>query len=463
MEKQFHSMKNLKGNSRGFVRAVESGAFTAAFVVAFTLLTTTSYAETVSPIDRQALVTRHNPVIRKLDVDAPLTVGNGGFAFGADITGLQTFAEHYHRWGVPVETQSRWCWVTDTNPNRFKLADANRDFTNADGRVLGYPTKASSPAGDWLRKNPRSHPLGQISLTYMKADGSPLTPEDIQKPEQTLDMWRGVITSKFEIEGKAVKVTTVCHPQQDVVAIRIESELVASGKLSAKIAFPRGHDPATKNTPGLDWAEPESHETRLTKRSGLLVKLERQVENTRYDVLVGWTNQVEFRETTPHQFELRAVSGNTLEFSIGFYHADKTRPVVPGYPVAKAPESLPGFNSSTVASTVGWGKFWRSGAALDFSGSTDPRADKIEARVILSRYLMAAQMVGDVPPQETGLTCSTWYGKHHTEMIWWHTAHFALWGNDDLLAKNLEWYRNNFPLRANWRRAGDCAGRVGPR
>jgi hypothetical protein len=402
-------------------------------------------AESGMPIDRQALVTRHNPVIRKVDVDAPLTVGNGGFAFGADITGLQTFAEHYHRWGVPVETQSRWCWVTDPNPNRFKLADANHDFTNADGRVMGYPTKASSPAGDWLRKNPRSHPLGQIGLAYVKADGAALVPEDIQKPEQTLDLWRGIITSRYEIEGKPVKVTTVCHPQEDVVAVRIESELVASGKLAVQLAFPRGHDPATKNTPALDWAKPESHETLVAKQSEALVKLERKVETTRYDVLVGWTNQVTFKETAPHRYELRALAGNTLEFSVGFAHAEKTRPFVPGMPVAKAPPQPPGFYSTTVASTVAWAKFWRNSAAVDFSGSTDSRAQQIEERIILSRYLMAAQMAGDVPPQESGLTCNTWYGKHHTEMIWWHTAHFALWGNDALLAKNLEWFQCQLP------------------
>ncbi len=201
-----------------------------------------SASQTDAPIDRQALVTRHNPVIRKVDVDAPLTVGNGGFAFTADITGLQTFADHYHRWGVPTETQSRWCWVSDPNTNNYKLAEASRDFTNAAGQVVSLPTKQFSPAGDWLRKNPRSHPLGQILLDYTKADGSPLKPEDIQKPEQTLDLWRGVMTSRYEIEGAPVKVTTVCHPQYDLVAVRIESELVAQGKLGAKLAFPRDAD-----------------------------------------------------------------------------------------------------------------------------------------------------------------------------------------------------------------------------
>ncbi len=393
----------------------------------------------VSPIDRQALVTRHNPIIRKLDVDAPLTVGNGGFAFGADITGLQTFAEHYHRWGVPTETQSRWCWVTDENPSKFTLADANRNFTNANGKVMGYPTKSSSLAGDWLRKNPRSHPLGQILLDYVKADGLPLAPEDIQNPEQTLDLWSGVITSKFEIEGKPVKVTAVCHPEYDLIAVRIESELVERGKLGARLAFPRGHDPATKNTPALDWSQPESHLTWIGETLDDRARLHRKVGNTSYRAIVVWKNRANLTEVKPHEFRI-ALAGSKperfpvpLEFTVMF-----------GLEVDPALK-VPTMDETITASAVHWEKFWRNSAALDFSGSIDPRAKRIEERIILSRYLMAVQMAGDVPPQETGLTCSTWYGKHHTEMIWWHTAHFALWGNDELLAKNLEWFQKQLP------------------
>jgi hypothetical protein len=397
-------------------------------------------AEQARSIDRQALVTRHNPVIRKIDVDAPLTVGNGGFAFTADITGLQTFAEHYHRWGVPTETQSRWCWVSDPNPNNYTLADASRDFTNADGRVMAYPTKSSTPAGDWLRKNPRTHPLGQILLDYVKADGSTLAPDDIQKPEQTLDLWRGVLTSRFEIEGKPVQVTTVCHPQYDMVAVRIESEQVANGKLGAKLAFPRGHDPATKNTPALDWSQPETHETRIGETLDDRVRLYRQIGNTVYRTIVVWKNPAGFAEVKPHEFRLipaarKAGPGaGVLEFRVLF--GQEVDPAL----------SVPTVGETVGASAKQWEGFWRNSAAVDFSGSTDSRANKIEERIILSRYLMAAQMAGDVPPQESGLTCNTWYGKHHTEMIWWHTAHFALWGNDELLAKNLEWYQKQLPV-----------------
>ena len=432
-------------------------AFTAALVVWLASPAITSVAQQPAPIDRQALVTRHNPVIRKVDVDAPLTVGNGGFAFGADITGLQTFAEHYHRWGVPTETQSRWCWVSDSNPKNFTLADASRDFTNAAGKVLAYPTKQSSPAGDWLRKNPRSHPLGQILLDYVKADGSALNPEDIQNPEQKLDLWRGVLTSRYVIEGKPVKVTTVCHPLQDVIAVRIESELVASGKLGARLAFPRGHDMTTKNTPALDWSEPESHETTIENRKFNWAQLKRSVGNTSYRVIVSWEMNARFTNSQPHEFRLasdrsrrreevdssqtnasassrrRLQQQQTLEFTVGFY------------PGTDIPEAWLTLDDLFDRSAGHWMKFWQQSASVDFSGSTDPRANKIEERIILSRYLMAVQMAGEVPPQESGLTCNTWYGKHHTEMIWWHTAHFALWGNDELLAKNLEWFRCQLP------------------
>lgn len=66
--------------------------------------------------------------------------------------------------------------------------------------------------------------------------------------------------------------------------------------------------------------------------------------------------------------------------------------------------------------------------------------------MVLSQYLTAVQMAGDVPPQETGLTCSSWYGKHHTEMVWWHVAHFALWGREAFVEKALEWYRHTLPV-----------------
>jgi hypothetical protein len=70
-------------------------------------------------IDRYALVSRHNPVIRKLDPLSPLSVGNGEFAFTCDITGLQTFPDAYKD-GMPLCTMSQWGWHTKPIPEHLK-------------------------------------------------------------------------------------------------------------------------------------------------------------------------------------------------------------------------------------------------------------------------------------------------------------------------------------------------------
>ncbi|UCD52416.1 MAG: hypothetical protein JSW27_07215, partial [Phycisphaerales bacterium] len=44
-------------------------------------------------IDRGSVVNRHNVTLTAPDPLTPLSVGNGEFAFNADITGLQTFPE----------------------------------------------------------------------------------------------------------------------------------------------------------------------------------------------------------------------------------------------------------------------------------------------------------------------------------------------------------------------------------
>jgi hypothetical protein len=62
-------------------------------------------------IDRQELVYRHVPQVKKADPLSPFSVGNGKFAYTADITGLQTFPEFYED-GIPLSTQSDWGWHT---------------------------------------------------------------------------------------------------------------------------------------------------------------------------------------------------------------------------------------------------------------------------------------------------------------------------------------------------------------
>jgi hypothetical protein len=164
----------------------------------------------------------------------------------------------------------------------------------------------------------------------------------------------------------------------------------------------------------------------VSRKEGRL-ELERILDDTRYGVALASNGQFEKKGRHEITVEGRGPLDLTLTFA-------------PSAPVA------PTVDEVITASRAHWPKFWMRGAAVDFGGSTDPRAAELERRVVLSQYLTAIQSVASIPPQESGLTCNTWYGKHHTEMIAWHTAHFALWGRPDLLARNLEWYRERLPM-----------------
>ena len=404
-------------------------------------------APAADKIDRQALVPRHNPHLTAIDPWAPLSVGNGQFCFTADVTGLQTFSDFYHARGIGTETQARWSWHANPNPNGYKLADANRPFT-AYGKTLGYPTNDKSPAGQWLRENPHALPLPQLALSLRRGDGQPLVSEAIQSIDQTLDLWSGTMTSRYTIDGVPVKVVIACLPEGDVLAIRLESALLAKGAMGVSVTFPRGHDLKTKNNPKLDWSSPESHVTTVLTQSEGSIAWEHTRDNARYHATLSSVAPVVVERTGPHAFRVSG-TGDVLEFTVGFAPA----------PVSKS------YGAAFVRSSAAkhWEGFWRTGGAVDFSGSTDSRATELERRVVLSQYLTAIQGVGDFPPSESGLTLSTWYQKHHTEMVWWHTAHFALWGRDALLAKNLDWFTRALPVAREIAKGRDLRGARWPK
>ena len=100
---------------------------------------------------------------------------------------------------------------------------------------------------------------------------------------------------------------------------------------------------------------------------------------------------------------------------------------------------LPLYAGVAAAARTGWKDFWKSGAFVDL-GTTEPSAIELERRVVLSQYLTRSQSAGSTPPQETGYTLNSWYGKFHHEMRWWHQTHFALWQRPELLQRSDGWF-----------------------
>ena len=385
-------------------------------------------------LDREAIVRRHNPLLRAPDIACALQVGNGEFAFSADITGLQTFSEDYEA-GMPLGTMAQWAWHTFPNPENFQLRDVMRPY-DSHGRTALYADGATDPsvperarnAVTWLRENPERIHLARIGLEFAELDGRPVTLADLRDISQQLDLWSGLLTSEFRAAESPVRVETVCHPERDLLAVRISSPLVRQRKLGVAIGFPYA---STSWARGYDWKSPARYETRVTRTDhGAIFGC--ALDATRYTAIAAWSPAALLEDVAPHRFRLFAAGQDGIELAVEF-----------------APRAidgkLPSFAEVREASARRWASFWSTGGAIDFSGSTDPRAPELERRVVLSQYLMAVNCAGSMPPQETGLATNSWWGKSHLEMHWWHGVHFTLWGRPELLERSLPWYRSILP------------------
>jgi hypothetical protein len=366
--------------------------------------------------NRKALVQRHNPTLTAFNPLSPLSVGNGEFAFTADVTGLQTYPGRYEK-ACPLCTQSQWGWHSFPNPHGFTL----EKFRMTDN---GYPVDSTGQkdAYDWLRENPHRLNLAQVGLK--------LPPGEPTNIRQTLDLWTGILTSQFEIAGQPVNVETCVHPTLDALAVTIDSPL----KPGIGFGFSYG-------SPGMnaaDWTQPAAHRTTLTKTAFGFV-LSRQLDADRYTAALHLDGAAQLTETKPHDFALQP-AGPRIGFVLYFGR--------------EAPNALPSVAETFDACRTHWPKFWESGIGFDLQN------EEIERRTVLSQYQTAIQSAGSLPPQETGLTCNSWNGKFHLEMYWWHTAHFALWGRPELLERSFAYYERILPVaQATAKRQGYAGAR----
>lgn len=379
-----------------------------------------------SSIDRHALVTRNNPTVNSFDSLASFTVGNGEFAYTVDATGLQTYPQKYTQ-GVPLGTQSQWGWHSFDNPKNFKHEETLKNY-NFRGKEEPYAVQfneesRAQEASNWFRANPHRMHLGIIGFDLNDSTDF----NAISEISQQLDMWKGKIVSQFKLNGQLISTETACSPTQDAISARISAVNIPA----IKFHFPY---PTGKHVDdGCDWNSNDKHSTVIIEQTENGAILERKLDATTYYVKVNWEGKAVLTEKDKNYFILSPETEELL-FSAEF--------------TAEKPASLNQTPAKEILtqSESHWKKFWTEGAAVDFSHCKDSRAAELERRVVLSQYLLAVQCAGSTPPQETGLTYNSWFGKFHLEMIWWHQAQFALWNRPELLEKTLDWYFTAYPI-----------------
>ncbi|MBQ7063781.1 MAG: glycoside hydrolase family 65 [Firmicutes bacterium] len=377
-------------------------------------------------INRHEIVSQFSPVNTTWDPYSPFSIGNGEVAFTADITGLQTFSAFYED-GIPLLTQAQWGWHTSPyrpGEPRFDYHKLARTLYSNGVRDVPYTTKPGyQPAEfDWLRKNPHKFHMGRLS--FMFPDHTPDRME-IEAPYQKLSLWEGILSSRFRWRNRDVEVRSWAHPSLDMFSFMIRTPLFGEG-LKLSLDFPG----ASPTRTGADWEHPEAHQTMITRQDAQRTEILRILDDDKYFVTLLAGPGVTVTKTGMHRVEI-ASGSEVMELSVLL----TSRP---------APEDLPSLADSLRDTVEHWEQFWSKGGFVHIGAGGD-RGRELQRRILLSQYLTAINCAGSLPPQETGLTMNSWYGKFHLEMHYWHAAHFASWKRPELLERSLWYYQAILP------------------
>ena len=385
-----------------------------------------SIAVAAGTIDRKAVVTSHN--IQTSDLSQILALGNGEFCFGVDGTGLQTFGGNI---------MANWAWHSWPLPEGATMDDVPETGTIETGRLVGEMKNASAKkdVSSWMFQNPHKFNMGRFR--FVDAQGTPVDSSRISGQSRTLDLWKGIQTAIFRIDGIPVKVTTLVHPALDMLTTRIESELLAGGGLSVALDFsyPIGAARNKLQDPWYgEWEWYDRHTTHV-KQNGAGADFIRIMDDDMYMVNWRWSDPgaAFSQDLLKHTTTLTPSAGTSiLEFSCSFSQSGIDR--------------LPGFEATVNVCGEMWENYWLSGGAIDLSESTDPRWKELERRMVLSQYLMRSNSAGSWPPAEVALMgMDFWSSQFHMEMIWWHLAHYGLWDRWELADEALGCYETFLP------------------
>lgn len=382
-------------------------------------------------INRKSLVTRHNPKLKNVDVYSPLSIGNGDFVFTADITGLQSFNEAYDH-AMPLCTMSNWGWHTTPISDelyKYDKSDIEPRYYDTNGRQVPYYTnRTDKDKYNAIRQNPHKANLGKVGFVFLDDKNEKIAADQMTNIDQELNIYTGILTSKYDVNNTPCSVTTACDATSDTIAVAAKSTLIKNNKMFIEVAFP--YPSCDKN--GSDWGSVDAHNSELLQLSSKSYKIIRTIDRENYNVFITSVDDIEIIETSKHTFKIvQKQPIDTLSIQFEFTQAQTCTAV--------------NVEQVFINSEAHWKEHWENGGIIDFSKSSNKAAYELERRVVLSQYLTAIQCGGKLPPAETGLTCNSWYGKFHLEMHFWHAAHFALFNRIEMLEKSLDWYKEIMP------------------
>ena len=271
-----------------------------------------------TPIDRQAVVSRNNPIITEVNPLSSLSVGNGHFVTTVDITGLQSYPDDYKS-GVPLNSMSDWGWHKFENTKNLLASESEKAFDLGHGHKEIYAVEYKKQedgrhreATEYFRANPHRLNLGTIGLNFKDSKGKKIEAIQLSQIHQELKLLDGEIASSFKADGEAVRVVTGVHPEKDALYAQVKSNLLKDHRatISIRFSYPTGRHADDAN----DWTKPEKHQSDIIEQSAHSALIRRTLDSTTYYVLLQWEGQATIKERAPHHFEL-TTNDDSISFS----------------------------------------------------------------------------------------------------------------------------------------------------
>ena len=187
---------------------------------------------------------------------------------------MQTFAGN---------CMSHWGWHSFPPPYGWTPEQVPATGTFQKGRNTGgdhFPPETEAIRA-WMFDNPHIMNLGRLRL--MRPNERILASDELTGLKRTLDLWTGVQTSRYTLDGRDVTVETCVHSSLDLVAVHIESALLADGDLEVALDF--GYPTLTNAAWIGDFARTTlGHTTEARRINGRRLDLRRDVDAVAYHV-----------------------------------------------------------------------------------------------------------------------------------------------------------------------------------
>lgn len=207
-------------------------------------------------------------------------------------------------------------------------------------------------------------------------DASSLNFTDIH---QSLDLWTGKLTSRFSFQGSGIMVETAAADETSSVGITMCSSLVRSGRLGVFLDFPWNDGKAKFSAPFVgNWNATANHTTVLEATSAGSASIVHTMDSASFETTVVGDGFNISRDTlAAHRYTLQPLAKSSC-FSIA---AD--------YSLHGSQREVRSAISVFAESAKAWERYWTQSGFVDvLTGSADPRAEELQRRIILSRYLM---------------------------------------------------------------------------